>query len=98
MSSQAEWPFENPENTAVFSTVGVMRHHEPICRVCHDNDGTWQFLSGAPVTMADAMIVSLKEAVATDRSLLQLADLPLGWIAIRENPQSPWQRAQHTGD
>jgi hypothetical protein len=70
-----------------------MLHHQTVCRVCHDNDGTWQLLSGGPVTMADAMIVSLKEAVATDRSLLELADLPLGWIAIRENPQSPWQRS-----
>jgi hypothetical protein len=44
----------------------------------------------------DAMVVSLKTAVATDRSLLELTDLPLGWMAIRDNPQSPWQRSPQT--
>jgi hypothetical protein len=32
----------------------------------------------------------LKEIIA------ELADLPLCWIAARENPQSPWQRSPRT--
>jgi hypothetical protein len=96
MSAQKDWPFQDPENTAVFSTVGVIKRHEPVCRVCHDDDGAWQFLTGGTVTMADAMLVALKEIIATDPSLLELADLPLGWIAARENPQSPWQRSPRT--
>ena len=94
MSAQTEWPFEDPENTAVFSTVGVIIRREPVCRVCHDDDGAWQFLAGGPVTMADAMIVLLRNVVSRDRSLLELADLPLGWVATRENAQSPWRRSQ----
>lgn len=96
MSAQKQWPFQDPENTAVFSTVGVIKRHEPVCRVCHDDDGAWQFLAGATVTMADALVVALKEAVATDPSLLELADLPYGWIATRENVLSPWQRSPRT--
>jgi hypothetical protein len=94
MSTQTEWPFEDPKNTAAFTTVGVIKRHEPVCRVCHDDDGAWQFLPGGAVTMADAMLVALSEVVGTDQSLLQLADLPLGWIATRDNPQSEWQRSQ----
>jgi len=98
MSAHTEWPFKDPKNTAAFTTVGVMKKHEPVCRVCHDDDGAWQFLTGAPVTMAEAMIVALSEVVGTDDSLLQLADLPLGWVATRENAQSPWQRSQKTSE
>src|SRR5262249_20825979 len=94
MSPRTEWPFQDPENTAVFTTVGVIKQHQPVCLVCHDEDGSWQFLGGGRVTMAEAMLVSLKEAVATDQSLLELADLPLGWQATRENAKSPWWRSQ----
>jgi len=98
MSSQTEWPFQDAPNTAVFTTVGVMKQRQPICLVCHDEDGSWQFLGGGPVTMADALVVLLKNAVATDESLLELADLPLGWQATRENAQSPWRRSRKTTD
>jgi len=98
MSAQTEWPFEDPKNTAAFTTVGVIKRHEPVCRVCHDDDGAWQFLPGGAVTMADAMLVALSEVVGTDQTLLQLADLPLGFVATRENAQSPWRRSQKTHD
>jgi len=86
MSAQTEWPFKDPKNTVTFTTVGVI------------DDGAWQFLTGAPVTMAEAMIVTLSHVVGTDQSLLELADLPLGWVATRETAQSPWQRSQKISD
>ena len=43
--------------------------------------------------MTDAKLVSLSEIVATDQSLLELADLPLGWVATRDNAGSRWQRS-----
>ena len=99
MSAETEWPFEDAKNTAVITTTGVSYRHEAVCLVSHDDDdGGWQFLTGSPVTMADAMVVSLVEVISRDRSLLELADLPLGWQATRENPQSPWRRSQKTSD
>ena len=98
MSAQTEWPFKDPKNTVTFTTVGVIKKHAPVCRVCHDDDGAWQFLTGASVTMAEAMIVTLSHVVGTDQSLFELADLPLGWVATRENAQSPWRRSQKTRD
>jgi len=45
MSAQTEWPFKDPKNTAVFTTVGVIDRDEPIRRVRDDDDdGAWQFL------------------------------------------------------
>src|SRR5262249_23497297 len=98
MSAQTEWPFKDPKNTATFTTVGVIKKHEPICWVCHDDDDAWQFLPGGRVTMANAMLVALSEVVARDQTLLGLADLPLGWVATRESAQSPWQRSQKTSE
>jgi len=68
------------------------------CRVCHDDDGAWQFLTGGPVTVAETMIVALSHIVGTDQSLLELADLPLGWVATRGNPQSLWRRSRKMSD
>ncbi|WP_201766793.1 hypothetical protein [Rhodopirellula sp. SWK7] len=65
----------------------------PILLVCHDaDDGTWQFLDGGTLSMADAMLVALSEVVARDPSVCDLADLPLGWQAVRRDVESPWER------
>jgi hypothetical protein len=98
MSAEAKWPFTDPENTAVISTVGVIKRREPVCLVCHDEDGSWQFLDGGPFIVADAMVVSLSEVVTSDHSLLELADLPLGWQAARKSAHSMWQRSLQTVD
>jgi hypothetical protein len=66
--------------------------------VCHDEDGSWQFLDDRPFTVADAMVVLLKEVVTSGHSLLELADLPTGWQAARESALSMWQRYQQTFD
>jgi hypothetical protein len=97
MSAQTEWPFKDPKNVAVVTTVGVMDRPEPVCLVSHDDDG-WQFTTGRAVTYADPMVVALNTVVATDTTLLELADLPPGWMATRENAQSPWQRSPRTGE
>lgn len=38
------------------------------------------------------VIVCLHHPVDKDASLKELADLPLGWIAERENTSAPWVR------
>jgi hypothetical protein len=50
----------------------------PILRVNHDiEDGGWQFLEWGTPSMKDAMLVCLKNVVASDPTILELADLPL---------------------
>ena len=55
-----------------------------------------EVLGGGVVAIADAMLVSLKQAVATDQSSLELADLPLDWQATRENAQSPQRQQRYS--
>jgi hypothetical protein len=76
MAADTEWPFTDPTNLAVFTTVAVINRTQQICLVSHDLDGTWQFLPRGGVSMRDARLISLKEAVDADQSLLVLADLP----------------------
>ena len=85
-----DWPFEDPENTAVFTTRQVLEG-APIVRVSHDeDDGAWQFHTEAPPRETDARLIALSEAVELDPSLLELAGLPVGWVATRAAPGAPW--------
>jgi len=87
------WPFDDPENVATFTVGKIVKGGAPILLVCHDaEDGSWQFLTGDAFEMDDAMLVALKEIVARDSSVLELADLPLGWCASREHLGAPWSR------
>lgn len=87
------WPFTDPENLAVFTLKRITRGGSPILRVCHDeDDGAWQFLDGGEVSVEEASLVCLQEMTRLDPSVLELADLPLGWVAERASPGEPWQR------
>lgn len=57
-----------------------------------DDDGMWQFLDGEDVSESDARILGLKEVIDIDTSLVQLADLPMGWVACRETIFNQWVR------
>lgn len=88
-----DWPFDDPENVATMTVRQVTHGGQPILLVSHDaDDGMWQFLTGGPVEMVDAMIVSLREVYQIDPSIAELADLPLGWQAWRSSAGEPWQR------
>ena len=88
-----KWPFDDAENTAVFTTHYVLDLGHPVVRVTHDReDGAWQFHSSEGKANAKVRIVGLGEMVDLDRSLVDLADLPLGWVATRAGIGSSWER------
>ncbi|MEV5028014.1 hypothetical protein MRBLPE1_003634 [Paenibacillus sp. LPE1-1-1.1] len=85
------WPFEDPENAAVITTHKIMKRQSPILYVSHDDDDRmWQFLDGGDVSETEARILGLKEVIDIDPSLIQLADLPMGWVAWRETKFNQW--------
>ncbi|MEW6747807.1 MAG: hypothetical protein AB1486_34220 [Planctomycetota bacterium] len=90
----SEWRFSDSGNTAVFTTQQVVRQGLAILCLCHDaDDGAWQFLCGTTNDERDAMIVGLAEIVRLDATVVDIADLPLGWKAWRSTPAEPWKRA-----
>ena len=91
--SKEEWPFRDAENTASFTTTCVVRENFPVLLVSHDEEGDWQFLCGTTNSSKDCLIVCLGCAFERDRSIGELADLPLGWQARRKSKDLPWERA-----
>jgi hypothetical protein len=90
--SADRWPFQEPRNCVTFVTAQVLERTEPILHAVHDEDGEWQFLGSSDGTMENAKIICLHEAVELDPSVLQLADMPVRWHALRESPHRPWKR------
>jgi hypothetical protein len=89
-----DWPFLDPPNVAAITTNEIVEGRAWIAYVTHDaDDGAWQFLgSGGAGTESDARVVSLRSIVESDETIKQLADLPLGWHAWRENKTDQWKR------
>ena len=88
----SDWLFDDPPNVAVLTTDQVLKG-ESILYVSHDEeDGAWQFHAGETIDESNAKVVALKRIVELDRSVMQLADLPLGWVATRSDVGAVWQR------
>ena len=89
-----DWPFDQPRNCAAITLKSIAFAAAPILMITHDEDDHgWQFLDGNPVEEDDATVVALEEIVAMDPTVLEIADLPPGWVAWRETVNSPWERA-----
>lgn len=88
-----EWPFKDARNSLVFTTRGVIDEGKPILFVTHDQvDGAWQFFAEKTASTADARIAALGEIILHDPSVVELADLPPGWAAVRDSSTTPWKR------
>ena len=92
---EADWPFDQKRTTATFTTTHVLNEGRDITHVYHDEDDHgWQFHYPGPKDASDAMLVALSEIVEYDSSVLDVADLPPGWMAVRDRRGAPWKRMQ----
>ncbi len=95
------WKFPDPPNSAVVTTKQIMEQNQAILYVCHeadeDGESSWQFHPGETgFDFGDALLVGLDSVLEQDPSLLELADLPIGYDAVRENRHAPWVRREMT--
>jgi hypothetical protein len=87
------WPFDQPRNCAVLSLRQIFVDGDPILRVVHDEDDHgWQFLGSGDAREEDAYVVALQEVVELDPTVLEVADLPPGWRAVRRRIGDTWIR------
>jgi hypothetical protein len=93
---KSDWPFDDPPDVAIISLRDIMERKRPILYVAHDSeDGMWQFTDGRDDPQAsDAVFLLLEEVIEIDPTIAELADLPLGWSAWRDNARQKWQREQ----
>ncbi len=91
------WPFDQPPNCAIFTMRQVMNGSEPILLISHDaEDHGWQFIGSSNASKHDAMIVSLQEIVRVDSTILEVANLPVGWEAVRDKIGGTWTRRRQS--
>lgn len=86
--------FKDAPNTAVFTTTFVLKEKKAIIYVTHDaEDGAWQFFSNDSFNSFEevAAITSLEQIVKIDKTILEIADLPLGYIATRKSLKDKWK-------
>ena len=85
--------FADPKNTAVFTCASILDGSETIRLVSRDEeDGAWQFLPFSGSSIKSARVVSLGAIIEIDRSVLEVADLTLGWQASRTDLTDKWKR------
>lgn len=92
LAQNVGWLFAEGKNRAVFTTNRVLDGTHPVLRVSHDNEGDWQFLCDTSTLSADGRIVCLGNIVDLHPSVAEVADLPEGWVAVKESVNSPWRR------
>ncbi len=92
LTQRIGWPFHEGKNRLVSTTRPVVESRKPVVWVAHDVAGDWQFLCGTTDRTEDGRRVGLETVVESNPSILELADLPVGWQAVREASDRPWQK------
>jgi len=93
----ASWPFDQSPNCAVLTVRPIAFSGAPILRVSHDiGDHGWQFLDSGDPDQSQAALLALSEIVQLDPTVLEVADLPVGWLAWRDSKVAPWQRRKRS--
>jgi hypothetical protein len=94
LARQRDWHFHEGKNRAAITTKHVLDGTHPIVLVSHDEEGDWQFLCGTTNRAEDGRIVCLATVVEQHPAVVELADLPVGWQAVRDGPDQPWRRVK----
>jgi hypothetical protein len=85
--------FKEPSSTPVFTTKFILNDKQDITTVYHyAEDGVWQFDSNDQYNRYEEVvkIVGLGEIINLDPSILEIADLPLGFFAKRNSKKDSW--------
>jgi hypothetical protein len=77
---------------AVYICSHIFEETEAILLVSHEDNGDWQFLCGADHTGGNAHVTCIGHLIQRDKTLLELEDLPKGWMAERRSSKSSWVR------
>lgn len=96
--AQEKKAFKEPLDTAVFTTKFVTEDKKTITYVTHDaDDGAWQFFSDDEFEDFEkvAKIIGLGQIIKIDPTLTELADMPIGYYAIRKDKTKKWKIKKH---
>ena len=75
-------------------TKFVYDKSQPIVQVTHYEDGEWQFMCNTTDDPDDGMVICMGCFISQFPEMIELADLPKGWDAYREDEAQPWDKQQ----
>ena len=89
---EEDWPFGKVINSPAYSTQNVVNNGHPILTIAHDFDDDWQFLCGTPLEESEMSVVCLGCMFQQHPYIAEFANLPVGWIAWRDNIDDAWRK------
>jgi hypothetical protein len=93
MDTPRDWPFDQGPRVAAITSTHITKQHLPVLLVTHyEDDDSWGFQSGLPVTTADMQIVAMEEIMKIDPSIAEAAKLLPGWSATRKEVGGEWSQ------
>lgn len=83
--------------SSVPSLNSVLDGLEPARQVIHTEDNDWLVGDGIndPNLPGASVATHLRHVLDRDPTVEELASLPLGHVAFRDDPTKPWRVAQH---
>lgn len=93
MESKKNKDFPIALESSVFTTSFIIEGGMEITTVMHDTDGDWQFFSDDEFEDFEkvAKLVSLKQIINLDSTILELSQLPKGKTAQRRSVNASWK-------
>ena len=84
-------------DVAITTTQEIIDGKQPIVLVIHDEGigrgwGGWQFLDGESMEEREPVAIAKEDLLKLDPTIRWVTDLPVGWCAVRDAKDSPWQR------
>lgn len=87
-----DWPFDQEENCVAVTNKDIIHDGAPILHVCHDEeDHGWQFIGLDDAREEDIALVCMAEIVKLDPSVKEIAHIPPGWHAWRQQVGAEWE-------
>ncbi len=80
----------NLDNTVLTSKY-VISDKSTIVYVAHHDDETWEFWGKETIDESEIVVVSLRNIVEIDSTVLEIVDLPQGFNAIRTSALDKWE-------
>lgn len=78
-------------NAPVLTSRYVIAKQSEIVYVAHHEDGTWEFWGKEQIDESEIMVISLKEIIEIDSGVLDVAELPVEFNAVRDGINKPWR-------
>lgn len=86
------WAFDQTADTACITCRSVVEGAAVLVVTHYEDDDSWAFLDGQSYDMSSALVVAMKTVVSIHPSIVEVADLPPGWSAVRSAAGQPWVR------